>query len=147
MADAVEKENIFLFVPNLIGKYVQWINFSRALIHNCAVEKLIFTSFSRHWIFTLPCVLVELLLSLAAAAAASIHLFNLVLHFIYRTQATHGSFWQLSHSTSCKAIILLLDGVTLLAHSWTQSMDMQRVHLIKVSSTHTSSHLIDLKCD
>lgn len=56
--------------------------------------------------------------------------------FVFLTQAMLESFWQLSHFILCKPIILLLDGVTLSVHFWTQSMDMLRVHLIKVSSIH-----------
>lgn len=79
-------------------------------------------------------------LSLVLLLSFFIDLFSIIVLFCKFIQAMHVSFWQLLHSILCKAIISLLDGATLSALCWMQSMDMQREHLIKVSPVHVISH-------
>lgn len=125
MADSAERENIFLFVPNLIGEFyhMEMCFFKSSF---CKLRHLLTNKKKRQ----------NSLMSNFGKQLMSL-LFILF-------QAIHGLSWRLLHSISCKQITLLQDGVILSVLCWMLLMAMQLVHLIKVSVWTVELDLIEL---
>lgn len=56
MTDVAEKENIFLFIPNLIGRWIKLILFQCIIFCNCVITPGPLIPFDFIW-FCMPCVM------------------------------------------------------------------------------------------